>query len=120
MFVGVSSSSRATCPNTEVHRRDRRCDSEVRPFFTSSFRTRSYHPIPSNYLRHFWWKASRVLTSADSKVQVSAAYSNTDKTSVWHIQSLVSSVRRLSFHIPLGDVMTAQTRPIRRVRSGRH
>jgi len=36
-------------------------------------------------LRHFWWKASRVHTSADSKVQVSAAYSNTDETSFWHI-----------------------------------
>ena len=31
MFAGVSSSSRATCPNTELRRRDRRWDSEVRP-----------------------------------------------------------------------------------------
>jgi len=30
MFADVSSSSRATCPNTEMRRRDRRCDSEVR------------------------------------------------------------------------------------------
>jgi len=46
-------------------------------------------------------KHFRVLTSAaaDSKVQVSAAYSNTDKTSVWYIRSLVSSVRRLSLHL---------------------
>jgi len=58
-----------------------------------------------------------VLTSADSKVQVSAAYSNTDKTRVWYVRSLVSSVRRLSLHIRLRDVMTAQARPIRRVRS---
>jgi len=87
MFAGVSSSSRATCPNTKMRRRERRRDSEVRPVrcSTSSFRTRSYHRIPSSCLiRHFWWKASRVLTSADSKVQVSAAYSNTDKTSVWY------------------------------------
>ena len=72
-------------PNTEMRRRDRRRNSEVRPVrcSTSSFWTRSYHRIPSSCLiRHFWWKASRVLTSADSKVQVSAAYSNTDKTSV--------------------------------------
>jgi len=30
-------------------------------------------------LRHFWWKASRVLTSADSNVQVSATYINQTK-----------------------------------------
>ena len=50
MFAGVSSSSRATCPNTEMRRRDRRCDSEVRPvrWSTSSSRTRSYHRIPSS------------------------------------------------------------------------
>ena len=67
-----------------MRRRDRRWDSEVRPVCcsTSLFRTRSYHRIPSSCLIHFWWKASRVLTSADSKVQVSAAYSNTDKTSL--------------------------------------
>jgi len=72
----------ATCPNTEMCRRDRRRDSEVRPICcsTSSFRTRSYHRIPNSCLRHFWWKASGVLTSADSnKVQV---YSNTDNRSV--------------------------------------
>jgi len=112
------SSSRATCPNTEMRRRDRRWDSEVRPVrcSSSSFQTR----IPSSCLRHFWWKASRVHTSADSKVQVSAAYSNTDKTSALYIRSLVSSVRRLSLHIRFRDVMAAQARPIRRVRSGRH
>ena len=39
MFAGVSSSSRATCPNTEMRRQDRRYDSEVRPVrcSTSSF-----------------------------------------------------------------------------------
>jgi len=68
-------------------------------------------------LRHFWWKASRVLTSADSKVQVSVAYDNTHKTSVWYIQSLVLSVRRLSLHIHFRDVMIKHVRPIRRVRS---
>ena len=86
MFAGVSSSSRATCPDTEMHRWDRRWDSEVRPVpcSTSSFRTRSNHRIPISCLRHFWWKTSRVLTSADSKVQMSAAYSsNTDKTMVY-------------------------------------
>ena len=59
MFAGVSSSSRATCPNTEMRRRHRRRDSEVRPVrcSTSLFRTRSYHRIPSSRL-HFWWKAS--------------------------------------------------------------
>ena len=31
MFAGVSLSSRATCPNMEMCRRDRRCDSKVRP-----------------------------------------------------------------------------------------
>jgi len=63
MFAGMTSSSRATFPNTEMRRRDRRWDSEVRPVrcSTSSFRTRSYHRIPSSCLRHFWWKASRVL-----------------------------------------------------------
>ena len=78
MFSGVSSSSRATCQNTEMRRRDRRWDGEVRPVCCStwSFRTRSHHRVPS---RHFWWKASRALTSADSKVPVYAAYSNTDK-----------------------------------------
>jgi len=72
MFAGVMSSSRATFPNTEMRRRDRRWDSEVRPVrcSTSSFQTRSYHQIPSSCLRHFWWKASRVLTSADNKVWV--------------------------------------------------
>jgi len=45
---------------------------------------------------------------------------NTDKTSVWYIQSLVSSVRCLSCNIRFRDVVTAQARPIRRVRSGRH
>ena len=68
-YVDVElSSSRATCPNTEMRRRDRRWDSEVRPVrcSTSSFRTR----IPISCLRHFWWKASTVLTSADSKVPV--------------------------------------------------
>jgi len=44
--------------------------------------------------------------------------SNTDKTSVWYIRSLMSSVRRLSLHIRYRDVMTAQARPIQRVRSG--
>ena len=41
MFAGVTSSSRATCPNTEMHRQDRRWDSEVRPVrcSTSSFRS---------------------------------------------------------------------------------
>ena len=121
MFAGVSSSSRATCPNTEMCRRDRRWGSEVRPVCCStSFWTQSYYRTPSSCLRHFWWKASRVLTSADSKFQVSAAYSNTDKTSVWYIQSLVSSVRRLSLHIRFRDVMTAQVRPIRHVTSGRN
>ena len=102
------SSSRATCPNTEMRRRGRRWDSEVRPVrcSSSSFQTR-FHRIPSSYLRHFWWKASRVNTSADSKVQVSAAYSSTDKTSVLYIWSLLSSVRRLSLHIRFRDVMTA-------------
>ena len=77
MFAGVPSSSRATYANTEMRRRDRRWDSEVRPVHcsTSSIRTRSYHRISSSCPRHFWWKA--FLTSADSKVQVSAAYSNT-------------------------------------------
>jgi len=58
-------------PHTEMRRRDRRWDSEIRPVrcSTSSFRTWSYHRIPSSCLRHFWWKASRVLTSADCKVQ---------------------------------------------------
>jgi len=46
---------------------------------------------------------------------VSAAYSNTDETSVWYIRSLVLSVRRLSLHIRFRDVMTAQARPIRQV-----
>jgi len=52
MFAGVTSSSRATCPNTEMRRRDRRCDSEVRPVpcSTSSFRTQSYHRILSLFL----------------------------------------------------------------------
>ena len=71
-----------------------------------SFRTRSYRRIPSSCLRRFWWKASRVLTSADSKVQVSAAYNNTDKTSVWYIRSLVSGVRRL----PSADLIVPATR----------
>ena len=107
----------------ETSWKDRRLNSEAgldRCSRTSSFRTRSYHRIPSSCLRHFWWKASRVLTSADSKVQVSVAYSNTDKTSVWYKWSLVSSVRRLSLHIRFRDAMTAKARPIRRVRSGRH
>jgi len=75
MFAGVTSSSRATCPNTEMRRRDRRWDSEVRPdrCSTSSFRTRSHHRIPSRCLRHFWWKESRFLTSADSKGSVSGS-----------------------------------------------
>jgi len=65
MFADVSSSSRATCPNTKMRQRDRRWDSEVRPVrcSTSSFRTRSYHQIPSSCLRHFRRKASRVLTA---------------------------------------------------------
>ena len=56
MLAGVSFSSRATCPNSEVRRRDRRWDSEVRPVrcSSSSFRTRSCHRIPSSCLRHFW------------------------------------------------------------------
>jgi len=85
MFAGVSSSSRATWPNTEIRRRDRRRDSEVRPVrcSTSSYQTRSYHRIPFSCLRHFGWKASRVLTSADSKVQVYAEYSIRDKTSLY-------------------------------------
>ena len=64
MFAGVLSSSRATCRNTETRQRDRRWDSEVRPVrcCISSFRTWSYHRIPSSCLRHIWWKASRVLT----------------------------------------------------------
>jgi len=92
---------RATCSNTKRRQRGRRWDNEDRPVrcSTSSFRTRSYHRIRSSCIRHFWCKASRILTSADSKVQVSAAYSNIDKTSVWYIQSLVSSVRCLSLHI---------------------
>ena len=69
---------------------------------------------------HFWWKAFKVLTSADGKVQVSAAYSNIDKASVWRIWSLVSSVWHLSPHIHFRDVLTEQARPIRHVRSGRH
>ena len=36
MFAGVTSSSRATCPNTEMRRRDRRWDCEVRPVRCSS------------------------------------------------------------------------------------
>jgi len=93
MFTGVTSSSRATCPNTEMRRRDRRWDSEVRPdcCSTLSFRTRSYDDIPSSCLRHFWWKASRVRTSADSKVQVYAAYSNSEKASVWSLFQLLDS-----------------------------
>ena len=49
MFAGVTSSNRATCPNTEMCRRDRTRDSEVRPVrcSTSSFRARSYHRIPA-------------------------------------------------------------------------
>jgi len=66
MFAGVLSSSRATCPNTEMCHRDRRWDSEVRPVrcSTSSFQTRSYHWIPSSCLKTLRWKASRALTSA--------------------------------------------------------
>ena len=42
-FASVSSLSRATSPNTEMHWQDRRWDSEVRPIrcSTSSFRTRT-------------------------------------------------------------------------------
>jgi len=36
MFAGVTSSSRATCPNTEMRRRDKRWDCEVRPVRCSS------------------------------------------------------------------------------------
>jgi len=54
MFAGVTS-SRATCLNTEMRRRDKRWNSEVRPVrcSTSSFRTQSYHRIPSRCLEHF-------------------------------------------------------------------
>jgi len=144
MFAVVSS-TRATCPNTEMRRRDKRSGNEVSPVrcsSTSSCRTRSYHRIPSSCVGHFWWKAFRVLTSADRKVQVSVAYSNTDKTSVracrcifaletpsLHSQSVrnlkreVTSCRKLlhtSLHIRFKDAITAQARLIRRVRSGRH
>jgi len=45
MFAGVTSPSRATCPNTEMRRLDRRWDSEIRPvrWSTSSFQTRQRH-----------------------------------------------------------------------------
>ena len=91
MFAGVTSSSRATCPNTEMRRRDKRSDNEVRPvrWSTTSIRTRSYHRIPSSRLRHFWWKASRVLTPTDV---VSTAYSNADKTSVWCEYSCIQTL----------------------------
>jgi len=36
MFACVTSSNRAMCPNTEMSRRDRRRDSEVRPVYCSS------------------------------------------------------------------------------------
>ena len=48
----------------------------------------------------------------ESSHQVSAEYSNTDKTSVWSIQSLVSSVRRLSLHMRCRDVISAQARSV--------
>jgi len=110
-FAGVSSSSRDTWLSTEMRRRDRRWTLKS---------DRSVVVLHHFGLRYFWWKSSRVLASADSKVQVSAAYSNTDKISVRYIRSLVSSVRRLSLNIRFKDVMTAQARPIRHVRSGWH
>ena len=62
MFAGVSSSSRATCFNTEVCRQDRRWDTKVRLALVES----SQSPYVSWCL-----------------MQVSAAYSNTDKCLIY-------------------------------------
>ena len=123
IYIGAGpSSSRATCPNTEMRRRDRR-----------------YGTVKSDrsvvVVHHFkvgctiGFQAAVSDTSGGKHPESTHQLivrsrclrrSNTDKTSVLYIRSLVSSVRRLSLHIRFRDVMTAQERPIRRVRSGRH
>ena len=84
MFAGVSSSSRATRPNTEMRRRVRRWDSEVRPVrcSTSSFRTRSYHQIPSSSdervhkkITIFPYFASAVVATAFRQLSASSSAS---------------------------------------------
>jgi len=45
MFAGVTSSSRATCPNTEMRRRDMRWHSDVRPVRCSTSLFRSNRDI---------------------------------------------------------------------------
>jgi len=42
----------------------------------------------------FWWKASIVLTLADSKVQISVAYSKTDKTTQTHTHQFNNPLSR--------------------------
>ena len=80
------SSSRATCPNTEMRRRDRRWDSEVRPVrcSSSSFQTRLYHRIPSSCLRPSGGKHPE----SSHQLIVRSRHSNTDKTNSSNIGTI--------------------------------
>lgn len=115
----VSSMSQATRPGRkEVHRQDSCFNNRAWPVHcrTLSFQTWSYQRIPSSYLKYFWWKLPRDLTSAASRVRVSVAY--TVITQTGQVQSLVSSVRRLSFRVHVTDIMTAWARSMRCIKSG--
>jgi len=74
LSAGVSSLSRATCPNREVCWQDRTWRQwNLVDLFVQDFvviRTRSYQRIPSSRLKHFWWKASRDLISAANRVHL--------------------------------------------------
>jgi len=107
MCAGTSFSSRAMCQITDMRRAARISPKGVRPVraCTSTLLTKSNQWIPSIWCRHFTWKASKApfiatqltqldielswvelcrglyaIMSVDRRVQVSAAYINTDKT----------------------------------------
>ena len=51
---------------------------------------------------------------------VTALYNNAYRTSAWYIRRSALSVGRLSLNNRVRDLMTAQARPIRRVKFNRH
>ena len=85
MFAGVSSSSRATCPNTEMRRRERRWDSEVRPVVVV------LHYFGLGHTIGFQAAVSDLLVESiqsSHQLIVRSRHSNTDKTNSSNIGTI--------------------------------
>jgi len=125
MFAGVSSSSRATCPNQKcvdeigdgTVKADR--SAEVLQHFSSSFQTRldrtiGFQAAVSDNSGGKHPESSHQQTVRSRCLRHIVTQTRQDKGVVYTVLGVeCQPVRRLSLRIRFRDVMTAQARPIR-------